>query len=507
MVLNWRVCSRARLSRDARFDGKFFIGVRTSGVYCRPICPARTAKESNVRYFPSAAAASEAGFRPCLRCRPECSPGTPAWLGTPSTVARALRLIDESGLDDGGVDTLAARLGIGSRHLRRLFLRHLGATPSSVAQTRRLHFAKKLIDETTLPMGQIAIASGFGCVRRFNAAIRSTYHRTPTQIRRVVRQTAVREKNQYLFHLRFRPPYHWTGMLAFLKARAMPGVEVVEAERYRRSILLNGSGGYLEISPDENGASLIARIQFGDPRSLFVIVERIRAMFDLNADWTDIARTLTHDPALAKRVQIAPGLRVPGSWDGFELATRAILGQQITVKGATTLAGRVVNLFGEPFSPGDGLTHLFPSPEVLADADLTRAGLTKARAASISALARAVSDRKICFDGITDSEVFLAELQKIPGIGVWTAQYIAMRALREPDAFPTGDIALVRALRLTNVRELEQRAEMWRPWRAYAAMYLWNVSGEEEVESGRSVSPLSARRKKSAVVDEAISYA
>lgn len=507
MVINWRVCSRARLSRDARFDGKFFIGVRTSGVYCRPICPARTAKESNVRYFPSAAAASEAGFRPCLRCRPECSPGTPAWLGTPSTVARALRLIDESGLDDGGVDALAARLGIGSRHLRRLFLRHLGATPSSVAQTRRLHFAKKLIDETSLPMSQIAIASGFGCVRRFNAAIHSTYHRTPTQIRRVARQATMQEKNQYRFHLRFRPPYHWSGILAFLKARAIPGVEVVEQERYRRSILLNGTAGYFEISPNESATSLVARIQFGDPRSLFFIVERIRAMFDLNADWMDIARTLTHDPALASRLQRAPGLRVPGSWDGFELATRAILGQQITVKGATTLAGRIVKLFGQPFSPAEGLSHLFPSPEVLADADLTRAGLTKARAASIRALARAVSDRQICFNGIMDSDIFLAELQKIPGIGSWTAQYIAMRSLGEPDAFPTGDIALVRALRLANARELEQRAEMWRPWRAYAAMYLWNVSCEEEGKKAASLPARSSRRKPGIAANEALTYA
>jgi len=507
MVLNWRVCSCARISRDARFDGKFFIGVRTSGVYCRPICPARTAKESNVHYFSSAAAASEAGFRPCLRCRPECSPGTPAWLGTPSTVARALRLIDESGLEDGGVDALAARLGIGSRHLRRLFLRHLGATPSSVAQTRRLHFAKKLIDETSLPMGQIAIASGFGCVRRFNAAIHMTYHRTPTQIRRVGRQAAVQEKNQYRFHLRFRPPYHWAGMLAFLKARAMPGVEFVDAKCYRRSILLNETAGYFEISPDEGGTSLVARIQFGDPRALFFIVERIRAMFDLNADWMDIARTLTNDPDLAKRIQIAPGLRVPGSWDGFELAIRAILGQQITVKGATTLAGRIVKLFGEPFSPSDGLTHLFPAAEVLADADLTRAGLTKARATTICSLARAVSGRKISFDGIMDSDIFLAGLQKIPGIGAWTAQYIAMRALREPDAFPTGDIALVRALHLANGRELEPRAEMWRPWRAYAAMYLWNVKVEEEVEGEKPALAGSNRRKSRVAAGERVSYA
>ncbi len=474
--MDLRICSRARLSRDARFDGKFFIGVRTSGVYCRPICPARTAKESNVRYFPSAAAAAEAGFRPCLRCRPECSPGTPAWLGTPNTVARALRLIAESGLEDGGVEALAERLGIGSRHLRRLFLRHLGATPSAVAQTRRLHFAKKLIDETKLPMSGVALAAGFGCVRRFNAAIQTTYHRTPTQIRRVVRPSMPLPENQYLFHLRFRLPYHWTGMLAFMAARATPGVESVSSGCYRRSISLNGTNGYFEVSPAANNDSLVARIQFGDPRSLFVIVERIRAMFDLNADWMEIARTLQGDPALARRVEAAPGLRVPGSWDGFELATRAILGQQITVRGATTLAGRIVKLFGQSLVSNDGLTHLFPGPEILVDADLARAGLTKARAATVRALAQAVCDKQISFDGIINSDDFLHRLCELPGIGAWTAQYVAMRALGEPDALPVGDIALLRAMRLGNSWELEQHAEAWRPWRAYAAMYLWSVS-------------------------------
>src|SRR5436190_9369764 len=269
MVLDWQVCSRARLSRDPRFDGKFFIGVLSTRIYCRSICPVRTVKEKNVRYFPSAAAAAEAGFRPCLRCRPECSPGTPAWLGTPNTVSRALRLISESGLEDGGVEVLAERLGVGSRHLRRLFLRHLGATPSAVAQTRCLHFAKKIIDETTLPMNQIALASGFGCVRRFNASIRKVYHRTPTQIRRLVRQKIVQQENQYLFRLRFRSPYDWEGMLAFLGPRATPGVEVVENGVYRRSISLNGGDGYFEVAPDEKDSALVARVQFGDPRALF----------------------------------------------------------------------------------------------------------------------------------------------------------------------------------------------------------------------------------------------
>src|SRR5450755_3108882 len=240
MNLDWQVCSRARLSRDSRFDGKFFIGVIGSGVYCRPICPAPTAKEKNVRYFPSAAAAAEAGFRPCLRCRPESSPGTPAWLGTSNTVSRALRLIGESGLEDGGVEVLAERLGVGSRHLRRLFLKHLGATPIAVAQTRRLHFAKKLIDETILPMNQVALASGFGCVRRFNAGIHKVYHRTPTQIRRLARQTVIQPDHHYLFRLHFRPPYHWQGMLDFLAVRATPGVEIVEDGKYRRTFSLNG---------------------------------------------------------------------------------------------------------------------------------------------------------------------------------------------------------------------------------------------------------------------------
>src|SRR5579872_5981096 len=269
MNLDWRICSRARVTRDARFDGKFFIAVLSTRIYCRPVCPVRTVKESSVRYFPSAAAASEAGFRPCLRCRPESSPGTPAWLGTSNTVSRALRLIGESGLEDGGVEVLAERLGVGSRHLRRLFLQHLGAPPLAVAQTRRLHFAKKLIDETSLPMNQIAMASGFGSVRRFNAGIRGVYHRTPTQIRRLARQKSMQPDNHYIFKLHFRPPFHWEGMLSFLAARATPGVEVVEDGKYRRTISLNGRSGCFEVSLDEGRDALLVRIDFSDPHALF----------------------------------------------------------------------------------------------------------------------------------------------------------------------------------------------------------------------------------------------
>jgi AraC family transcriptional regulator, regulatory protein of adaptative response / DNA-3-methyladenine glycosylase II len=475
MELDLQICSRARISRDPRFDGKFFIGVTGSGVYCRPICPAPHANEKNCRYFATAAAAAEAGFRPCLRCRPECSPGTPAWMGTSNTVSRALRLIEESGIEDGGVERLAERLGVGSRHLRRLFLKHLGATPSAVARTRRLHFVKKLIDETTLPMNHIAMAGGFGCVRRFNHAVRDTYHRTPTQIRRLARQTKKLPENQYVFSLRFRPPYDWSGMLAYLAARCTPGVEVVEGSSYCRSISLNGIDGFFRVSLDEQHFALSVQIQFGQSRSLFTIIERIRRMFDLSADWQRIASRLKRDPALVTRLEASPGLRVPGSWDGFELAVRAILGQQVTVKGATTLAGRLVSAFGRRFNGTSGISHLFPTAEVLSHADVASIGLPKARVETIRALARAVNEQRVSLEGVVDPNVLVKRLQELPGIGSWTAQYVAMRALGEPDAFPAGDIGLARALGIADCGELEQRSRDWRPWRAYAAMYLWCV--------------------------------
>src|SRR5438445_880256 len=302
MKIDWQAFRRARVARDVRFDGKFFVGAHSTRIYCRPSCPVPTIPDKNVRYFPTAAAAAEAGFRPCLRCRPECSPGTPAWLGTPNTVSRALRLIAESGLEDGGIEGLAERLGVGSRHLRRLFIQHLGAPPSAVAKTRRLHFAKKLIDETKLPMSEIALASGFGCTRRFNAAIRKVYKRTPTQIRRLSRLAGLQPENQYIFRLPFRPPYHWDGMLRFLAARATPGVESVEAGKYSRSISVQGSQGFIDVSLDPENDTLVLRVQFGDPRALFFIVERIRAMFDLNADWTSLVPGLKAVPVLAKWV-------------------------------------------------------------------------------------------------------------------------------------------------------------------------------------------------------------
>jgi AraC family transcriptional regulator, regulatory protein of adaptative response / DNA-3-methyladenine glycosylase II len=474
-MLDWQVCTRARLSRDARFDGKFFIGVRSTRIYCRPICPVPTVKEENVRYFPTAAAASEAGFRPCLRCRPECSPGTPAWFGASSTVSRALRLICESGLEDGGMECLAERLGVSSRHLRRLFIQHLGASPSAVAKTRRLHFAKKLIDETTLSMTDIALSSGFGCVRRFNAVIRKTYNRTPTQIRQLARRKTSQQQDHYLFDLRFRPPYHWQGMLTFLAERAIPGVETVDSKAYRRTISLNGCHGYFEVSPDEERDAVAVRVRIADPRSLYLIIERIRRMFDLNADWAVIRQSLGTDPALASLIRAEPGQRVPGCWSGFELTILAILGQQSSLKVATKLAGRIAERYGQRISDADDLTHLFPTPETLAHAKLAGLGLTEKQAGTIQALARAVCDGAIRFERIGDSDAFLEQFLSIPGVSCWTAQYVAMRALGEPDAFPIDDAALLRALGLKSSCELERRAEAWRPWRSYATMYLWSA--------------------------------
>jgi len=472
MDLDVRVCSQGRLTRDARFDGRFFIGVKSTRIYCRPICPVRTVKEENVNYFPSAAAAAEAGYRPCLRCRPEASPGTPAWLGTSTTVSRALRLISESALEGESVDTFAARLGIGSRQLRRLFVRHLGASPTAVATTRRLHFAKKLIDETNLQMGQIAIASGFGSIRRFNAAFRKTYKRTPSQLRRLAHLDLRQPENEYSFRLSFRPPLHWDALLGFFERRAIPGVETVERGGYRRTISLNGNSGSLGVTLDDQDSTLRVSISFSEPRWLFLIIERLRRMFDLAADPTEIAARLSADPLLASRVEAMPGLRVPGCWDGFELAVRAILGQQISVAAASTLAGRLARTFGAPITASPPLTHLFPAADVLAEADVARIGLPRGRAETIRALARAVIDKRISFSAVMDVEEFRSQLLALPGIMNWTPQYVAMRALGDPDAFPASDLGLLRSPLLRDRHELARRAERWRPWRAYAAMYL-----------------------------------
>ncbi len=475
------VCRRACRARDARFDGQFFVGVLTTGIYCRPICPVPPPRARNVRYFPSAAAAAEAGLRPCLRCRPESSPGSPAWQGTSTTVSRALRLVSEGALDERNVDQLAGCLGIGSRHLRRLFIRHLGASPIAVARTRRLHFAKKLIDETSLSMTRIARSAGFGSVRRFNAVVREVYGRTPTQLRRRSARTDD-AGNVCALRLGFRAPLAWEALLAFLTSRATPGVEEVRGEVYRRTISFGDSRGVIEIRRPAREQALLLEIRFPEPTAMLPIVERTRRMFDLHADPEAIADHLGRDDRLAPLVAARPGIRVPGCWDGFELAVRAILGQQVTVRGATTLAGRLARLYGRPFDSPDGaLDVVFPTPRSLVDADLSQVGLPAARARAIRELARAVVEERLAFDGRLDANRLAERLAALPGVGDWTAQYVAMRAAGDPDAFPSTDLGLLRTFAggaRASARELRTQAENWRPWRAYAAMYLWNEASD-----------------------------
>ena len=389
MFLDPIVCRQAILARDARFDGRFFIGVTSTGVYCRPVCPARPPKAENCRYYPTAAASQAAGYRPCLRCRPETAPGQGAWRGASNTVSRGMTLIDAGALDEAGVDALAARLGVGERQLRRLFLKHLGASPIAVAQTRRVLIAKQLIHETDLPMAEIALAAGFGSVRRFNETLRDLFGRAPTELRRTLGRGAPSEAGITL-SLGYRPPFDWPALLGFLALRAIPGVERIEDGVYHRTIEMDGAAGALAVTDQPERNRLRVTIRFPRLTALPRIIARVRQMFDLDADPEAIGLALAQDGRLAPLLAERPGLRVPGAWDGFELAVRAILGQQITVTAATRLAGAIAGRWGEPVEL-DGLTRLFPGAEVLATA--TIGGMPGSRASSISRLAERVGGR------------------------------------------------------------------------------------------------------------------
>ena len=480
MDMDRTACYRAISTRDARFDGRLFVGVKTTGVYCRPICPARIPRFENVSFYPSAAAAQENGFRPCLRCRPETSPDLAFWRGTSNTVSRALALIEAGGLDDADVEGLANRLGVGARQLRRLFRQHVGASPVAVAQTRRVLLAKQLIHETSLPMAEVALAAGFNSVRRFNETFLQLFGRAPATLRRI-RDKTKREAGALSVRLAYRPPYDWDAMLSFLAARAIPGVEMVAGDVYRRTIAIGANCGVISVTPADKNRVDVA-IRFPDIAALPQIIARVRRVFDLAADPDRIGAHLSLDPVLAPLVARRPGLRVPGAWDGFELAVRAIFGQQITVPAATRLLGRLVQAHGArlPVTAGDheGLSHLFPSPVRVADADIAALGMPGARALAVTSLARAIAADPALFSRGASLDEAIAKLRALPGIGEWTAQYIAMRELREPDAFPAADIGLMRAMAggdgiRPSPAELLARAEAWRPWRAYAALHLW----------------------------------
>ena len=477
-------CYRALQSRDPRFDGLLFVGVSSTGIYCRPVCPARTARIENCRFFGSAAAAQEAGFRPCLRCRPETAPDLASWRGTSNTVSRALALIADGALDRDGasMDALAERLGIGERHLRRLFIQHLGASPIAVAQTRRVLFAKQLIHETKMPITDVALAAGFGSIRRFNEIFLALFHRPPSALRRKTSAASSSSESEVTLRLRYRPPYDWDSMLSFLRARAIPGVEIVEKESYTRTVSLDEFTGVVQVSHLPERQSLCVTIRFPRVQSLPAIISRVRRVFDLGADIETIDAHLSLDPLLAPLIAERPGLRAPGGWDGFELAVRAILGQQVSVAAARTLLAQLVINHGERVS-GDlvndpRLTHMFPDARRLASAESIQVGMPAARRSALKELAAAAMADPNLFRSLGTIEEAIDRLRKIRGIGEWTAQYIALRALREMDAFPAADIGLLRGAELidgtrTTAPNLLTRSESWRPWRAYAAQHLW----------------------------------
>ena len=480
MDIDHDACYRAICARDPRFDGRFFTGVKTTGIYCRPICPARTPRRENVVFFAAAAAAQEAGFRPCLRCRPETAPDLGAWRGTSNTVSRALALIELGALDEEPVERLAERLGVGARHLRRLFAQNLGASPVAVAQTRRVLLAKQLIHETALPMTEVALASGFGSLRRFNETFVALYNRPPMALRRASGGDRPAAGETTLL-LRYKPPYDWPAMLGYLRPRMVAGVECIENGVYRRTISLQGEQGVVSVRPSE-GDALLARVRFPKLSALPNIIARLRRVFDLAADPQAVALDLAKDATLAPLVAERPGLRLPGAWDGFEMAARAILGRQVTIAGAARLAARLTERFGDNLRCADRiLTQVFPAPVALVEADLSGLGLTRARAESLKKLAAAVVADPHIFSAARSQDEVRARLRALPGIGDWTAQYLAMRLLREPDAFPATDIALRRALADSfgarpSAKKLLARAENWRPWRAYAAQHLWTSS-------------------------------
>ncbi|MEQ9518282.1 MAG: AlkA N-terminal domain-containing protein [Parvibaculum sp.] len=507
--LDANACYAAVLARDTRFDGRFFTGVKTTGIYCRPICPARIPKRAHCTFYPSAAAAETVGFRACLRCRPEAAPGTPAAAGTAATVTRALRLIQEGALDRDSVGALAERLGLGERQVRRLFATHLGASPEAVGATRRLLAANQLLRDTDLPISDICFAAGFRSLRRFNDAFATRYKETPSAVRARAkphtRKTISRPKGgdtkaddaraaptfpfDIKLRLGFRPPFDWGLMLDYFRSRLIPGVEVVTETSYRRSVSLEGARAFIEATADPTRHILWVRVLAETPFPLAKLATRARQIFDLDAQPAAIAAHFTGDPLIGPLVAARPGLRVPGAYDGFELGMRAILGQQVSVKGASTLAGRLVMRYGTALdlTPGpDWPTHLFPTPEQILAAGLPHLatlGLPSSRAATLFNLGRAVAAQGLQLNPTAPLEATCKQLLGLKGMGAWTVSYIALRALSDPDAFPEGDLGLQKAAapkggRLS-AKDLRSLAQSWRPWRGYAALHLWTSLASE----------------------------
>lgn len=483
------LCYQALKTRDARFDGRFYTAVLTTGIFCRPICPAVTPKRGNVRFYPSAETAMANGFRPCLRCRPEAAPGSPAAAGVHTTWQRAVRLVEEGALDTGSVANLAERLGITDRYLRQLYKRHTGVSPQQHAQARRLLRARQLIVDSNLSMTEIADIAGFSSLRRFNHTLKEAYGNAPTAFRRGSKHLKSRAtstsddpflpaRDDLALFLQARPPFDAEGLLAFFRARAIPGLEAVGDQYYARSLYIGEQPGLVICRPltDPPGVQVILR---GPARrAILEVSARLRRLFDLDADLPGIAGHLAQDPLLRPLVEQHPGLRVPGCWDRFEFAMRAILGQQISITAARTLAGRLVASHGTPLPDelmaGTGITHRFPHPADVAGQPLPHMGLPGSRAATLARVAARFAE-----PGFTelDSTALLEQLAPVRGVGPWTLNYLALRGLGDPDAFPASDLGILKASALlggpTDAKALTHYAERWRPWRAYAAQYLW----------------------------------
>ncbi|MBL8954534.1 MAG: DNA-3-methyladenine glycosylase 2 family protein [Myxococcaceae bacterium] len=462
---------RAMLARDRRFDGVFFVGVKTTGIYCRPVCTARTPGPSRCEFFTSRIDAEREGFRACFRCRPELAPGNAPVDAVPRLVDQAVCRIEQGALNEGSVETLAEALNVSGRHLRRAMTDQLGLSPVELAQHARLGFAKRLLQDSALPLAELAFAAGFQSVRRFNSAFRSHFGRSPSSLRRE-RPDATGDVK---LRLDYRPPLAWEALLAFLAYRAIPGVESVEGGTYHRTVELDGRRGWVSVTRE--GERLVATVCASLLGSLMPLVAKLRGLFDLDAHPAEVDAVLKRHPALRSRVRRTPGLRVPGAFDAFETAVRAVLGQQISVKGATTIAGRVVQRFGKKLDGAPArLTHVFPTAKSLARAtvdDVAGLGMPGARARSLIGLAAAIDGGLTLARGVP-LEPTLEKLKALPGIGEWTAQYLAMRALSWPDAFPASDLGVLKALGVKDAKQSLLHAEAFRPWRAYATLHLWS---------------------------------
>ena len=475
MMLDPPTCYRALKARDARFDGRFFVAVSSTRIYCRPVCTVKPPRRENCRFYPSAAAAESGGYRPCLRCRPELAPGNSSVDAISRVAQAAASLIEDRALDEEGLDAIATRLGITDRHLRRAFGAEFGVSPVEFAQTQRLLLAKRLLTDTALPVTEVAFASGFGSLRRFNALFKQRYRLQPGQLRRHMHGNGAIASDALNFELSFRPPYDWPLLSAFLGTRAIAGVEAVDGGRYLRTASIAQAGkthrGWIEVSPSARKPALRVTVSASLAKALPPVLSRVKALMDLACNPAEVAQGLG---ALARR---HPGLRVPGAFDGFEVAVRAILGQQVSVAAARTVAGRFAAAFGDSLdTPFDSLNRVFPTAERIAELPygrIARLGMPGARARSVLALARAVANGRLDLMPNADIEATLDRLRALPGVGEWTAQYIAMRALAWPDAFPHTDLGVRKALGETDPRRVLAAGEAWRPWRAYAVMHLW----------------------------------